>query len=58
MTAMSSMHEHVKQWAGEQEQEWQDAEYMCPMFGDQVKSSNREKCDQHDVGPRPDIALR
>jgi len=45
MRSVSAMHEHVKQWASEQEQERQVAEDMRPVFSDQVKSGNREKCD-------------
>jgi hypothetical protein len=53
---MPTVHEHVKQRAGEEEQERQDAEYMRPVFGDQVKSGNRKKCDQRDVCARPATA--
>jgi len=56
MSTVPSMHEHVKERTGEEEQEWQVAEYMGPVFGDQVKSGNRKKCNQHDVGPRPTTA--
>ena len=58
MTAVSSMHEHVKQRAGEQEQKRQVAEYMHPMLRDQVESGNRKKSDQHDIAPCPEIARR
>ena len=51
MTAMSSMHKHVKQWAGEEKQERQVTEYMRPVFGDQVKSGNSKKRDEGYVTP-------
>jgi hypothetical protein len=53
---MPTVHEHVKERAGEQEQERQVPENVRPMFGDQVKSGNRKKCDQHDVAARPATA--
>lgn len=48
-----SMHEQVKQRAGSQEQERQYAEGVRPVFGDQIKSGNREKCHESDVRSRP-----
>lgn len=51
MPAMPAVHEHVKERAGEKEQERQVAEYMGLVFGDQVKSGNRKKCDKHDIAP-------
>jgi hypothetical protein len=56
MSTVPSMHEHVKQGAGEQEQKWQVPEEMRPMLGDQIKSGNHKKCDQHDVCARPATA--
>ena len=49
MSAVPSMHEHVKERAGEEEQERQVAEYVRSVFGDQIKSGNRKKCGQHDI---------
>lgn len=47
--AMKQMH----QWAGQNEQIWQDAENMCPMFGDQEESADSQEADQDETRCSP-----
>ena len=54
---MSTVHEHVKKGASEQQQERQVAKHMRPVLGDQVEPGDRHKRDEHNVGTRPAIPL-
>jgi hypothetical protein len=56
VSAMASMAmEQVHQRASQDEQIWQNAENMCPMFGDQEESANSQEADQDEprCGPPP-----
>jgi hypothetical protein len=44
--AVSAMHEQMKEWAGEEDQERQDAKEVCPMLGGEKKADNAEEAQR------------
>jgi hypothetical protein len=57
MPSVAAMHEHVQQRAGEKNQEGKQAEYMGPVFGNEVEAGNGEKRYQDNVRPRVEPSL-
>jgi hypothetical protein len=57
MPSVAAMHEHVQQQAGEQNQKREQAEYMGPVFGNQVEARNGQKRYQDNVRPRVEPSL-
>jgi hypothetical protein len=57
MPSVAAMHEYVQQRAGEQNQEWKQAEYMGLVFGNQVEARNGQKRYQDNVRPRVEPSL-
>ena len=49
MAAMPPVHEQMHRQTGEQQQERQRAQQVGAMFGKQIKSGNRQKCNENPV---------
>ena len=48
MSPMSAVHEDVHEWASQQQQEWQRAEKVGAVFGEQEIQRNAGQDDQTD----------
>jgi len=50
--AVTSMHEEVHEWAGQQKQIRKNAEQVRPVFREKEEADDREKYDQHQTPSR------
>jgi hypothetical protein len=54
--AVAAMHEHVKQRAGQQQQEGQEAEEMRPVLGEEEKGGDQQEANRNEPrlrSPKP-----
>jgi hypothetical protein len=49
---VSPVHEHVHQRAGQEQDEGQRAEKVCPVFGEQVEAADHHGNQQREAGRR------
>lgn len=51
MASVAAMHKEMHQWAGQQEQERENAQHMGAMFGKEQCPADHKKAEHHE--PRP-----
>jgi hypothetical protein len=57
LASVPVMHEYVHEWAGREEEPRQPGQHVSPMLGNQEKSANQGKGEEHELHPWAQSAL-